>query len=328
MGIISASIKQAEVIPVVSRNKVLQPDFKLSFLLPKYWPTWIGVFILYSISWLPYKVQLSLGRLIGRLLFKLGSKRQRVALTNLRLCFPEKDEAELQRILKANFENTGIALLETGMGWWWPDWRVKRKMTIKGLHHLEKAKKEGKGVLLLAMHYLSVEMNARGVGYGHPMVVFYRPHNNQLMEYFQFRGRGRSNKYMLGKRDVKGLIKALHDGEVCIYLPDQDYGRNRSLFVPFFGVKEAASTTGTLIFARQKNVETMMIVPIRNDDGSGYTLEILPPFENFPTNDDIADVTRVNQELEKAISVKPEQYMWLHRRFKTRPNPEDPSLYK
>lgn len=312
----------------MSSNKVLQPNFKLSFLLPKYWLTWLGVFILYTISWLPFKLQLFMGRMLGRLLMKIGSKRKHVALTNLRLCFPEKSEDELQTLLKKNFENTGIALFETGMGWWWPDWRVKRKFKVKGVEHLEKARKEGKGVLLLAMHYLSVEMNARGVGYSHPMVVFYRPHNNQLMEFFQFRGRGRSNKYMLGKRDVKGLIKALRDGEVCIYLPDQDYGRNRSVFVPFFGVKEAASTTGTLLFARQRNVETMMIVPVRNDDGSGYTMEIMPPLENFPTKDDIADVTRINQELEKAISRKPEQYMWLHRRFKTRPNPEDASLYK
>jgi len=312
----------------LSRNKILQPNFKLSFLLPKYWLTWLGVFILYTISWLPFKLQLFMGRMLGRLLMKVGSKRKHVALTNLRLCFPEKSEDELQILLKKNFENTGIALFETGMGWWWPDWRVKRKFKVKGLEHLEKARREGNGVLLLAMHYLSVEMNARGVGYGHPMVVFYRPHNNQLMEFFQFRGRGRSNKYMLGKRDVKGLMKALRDGEACIYLPDQDYGRNRSVFVPFFGVKEAATTTGTLIFARQKNVETMMIIPVRNDDGSGYTLEIMPPLENFPTEDNIADVTRVNQELEKAISRKPEQYMWLHRRFKTRPNPDDVSLYK
>ena len=312
----------------MSSNKVLQPDFKLSFLLPKYWLTWLGVFILYTISWLPFKLQLLMGRMLGRLLMKIGSKRKHIALTNLRLCFPEKSESELQALLKKNFENTGIALFETGMGWWWPDWRIKRKFRVKGVEHIDKAQKEGKGVLLLAMHYLSVEMNARGVGYGHPMVVFYRPHNNQLMEFFQFRGRGRSNKYMLGKRDVKGLIKALRDGEACIYLPDQDYGRNRSVFVPFFGVKEAASTTGTLIFARQKNVDTMMIIPVRNDDGSGYTLEIKPPLENFPTQDDIADVTRINQELEKAILHKPEQYMWLHRRFKTRPNKDDPSLYR
>jgi KDO2-lipid IV(A) lauroyltransferase len=312
----------------VSKNKVLQPDFKISFLLPKYWLTWFGVIILYTISWLPYKLQLMLGRILGRLLYKIGSSRKRVAMKNLELCFPEMSQQERTRILKKNFENTGIALFETGMGWWWPDWRVKRKTKVVGLEHLEKAHQQGKGVLLLTMHYLSVEINCRGIGTGHPMVVFYRPHNNQLMEFFQFRGRGRSNKYMLGKRDVKGLMKALRDKEVCVYLPDQDYGRSRSLFVPFFAVPDAATTTGTLIFARQKNVQNHMLIPTRNDDGSGYTLEIKPMMENFPTGDDEADVIRINQELEKAILYKPEQYMWLHRRFKTRPNEDDPSLYK
>ncbi len=312
----------------MSKNKVLQPNFKLSFLLPKYWLTWLGVFILYSISWLPYKFQLFLGRIIGRLLFKIGSSRKKVADRNLQLCFPDMSDAERARILKRNFENTGIALLETGMGWWWPEWRVKRKCTVKGLEHLEQAHKEGKGVLLLTMHYLSAEINCRGIGTGHPMVVFYRPHNNQLMEYFQYRGRGRSNKYMLGKKDVKGLLKALNDGETCVYLPDQDYGRNRSLFVPFFAVPDAATTTGTLIFARNKNTQSHMLIPTRNDDGSGYTLEIKPQLENFPTGDDQADVIRINQELEQAILYKPEQYMWLHRRFKTRPEEDAPSLYK
>jgi len=312
----------------VSKNKVLQPNFKFSFLFPKYWLTWLGVIILYSISWLPYKLQLAMGRALGRLLLKIGSSRKKVALKNLELCFPDMTAAERQRILKVNFENTGIALFETGMGWWWPDWRIKRKFTVTGIEHFEKAKQEGKGVLLLTVHYLSAEIIGRGIGHAHPLVIFYRPHNNPLMEFFQFRGRGRSNKYMLGKRDVKGLIKALRDKESCLYLPDQDYGRNRSLFVPLFAVKEAATTTGTLIFARQKETVTMMMLPKRNDDGSGYTLEMTPALEGFPTENDENDVIRVNQEVEKAILRKPEQYMWLHRRFKTRPNEDDPSLYK
>lgn len=301
----------------------------MSYLLPKYWLTWVGVIILYSISWLPYRFQLFLGKVVGRILAKTGTSRVRVARKNLALCFPEKSEAERELILKKNFENAGIALFETGMGWWWPNWRIKRKVKVIGKEHIEAANAQGKGVLLLAMHYLSIEINCRGVGYSHPLVVFYRPHNNELMEYFQFRGRGRSNRYMLGKKDVKGLIKALHDGETCVYLPDQDYGRNRSLFVPFFGIP-AATTMGTLIFARQKNAQTHMVIPTRNDDNSGYTIEITPVLENFPSEDknDEADLLRVNQELEKAILRKPEQYMWLHRRFKTRPNTTDPDLYK
>jgi len=312
----------------VSKNKVLQPNFKASFLLPKYWLTWLGVFILYTISWLPYKWQLFLGRMLGRLFLVIGGNRKKVALRNLELCFPDMDEKQRQRMLTKNFENTGIALFETGMGWWWPQWRIKRKVKVKGLEHLEQARRDGKAILLLAMHYLTIEINCRGMGCSNPMVVFYRPHNNELMEFFQFRGRGRSNKYMLGKRDVRGLIDALAEGESCVYLPDQDYGRKRSLFVPFFAVKETATTTGTLIFARQPNVLSFMIIPTRNDDDSGYSIEIKPPLDDFPSGNDEADLIRINQELEKAIMQKPEQYMWLHRRFKTRPHKDDLSLYK
>ncbi|MGJ8693546.1 MAG: LpxL/LpxP family Kdo(2)-lipid IV(A) lauroyl/palmitoleoyl acyltransferase [Thalassotalea sp.] len=311
----------------MSSNKVLQPDFKLSYFLPKYWFTWLGITILYTISWLPYRLQLLMGKGLGRLLFKLGYSRIKIARTNLALCFPEKSEQERELILKKNIENTGIALFETGMGWWWPNWRVKRKITFEGLEHLEQAKKAGRGVLVLTMHFLSTEMNCRGAGTGNPMVVFYRPNNNALMEYFQFHGRNRANKYMLGKRDVKGLIKALRTQEACIYLPDQDYGRNKSLFVPFFGV-DAATTLGTMIFAKQKNIDIILMTPTRNDDGSGYTIAFSAPWQNFPTGDDQADLIRVNQEIEKAIASKPEQYMWVHRRFKTRPNENEPSLYK
>ncbi|WP_441002066.1 LpxL/LpxP family Kdo(2)-lipid IV(A) lauroyl/palmitoleoyl acyltransferase [Pseudocolwellia agarivorans] len=312
----------------MSKNKVLQPNFKLSFLLPKYWLTWIGVLIMYSISWLPYKFQIFLGRQLGKLLFKIGSSRKKVAARNIELCFPEMPETEREELLRKNFESTGIALLETGMGWWWPDWRIKRKFTVTGLEHIEKAKADGHHVFILAMHYLCAEIIGRGFGHSHPLVIFYRPHNNQLMEFFQFRGRGRSNKYMLGKKDVKGLIKAIRTGESSLYLPDQDYGRNRSVFVPFFDVKETATTTGTLIFARQPKTKTFMLIPQRKDDGSGYTVEITPALDNFPSEDDIEDTTRINQEVEKVILRKPEQYMWLHRRFKTRPNENDASLYK
>lgn len=312
----------------LSKNNVLQPNFKLSFLLPHYWLTWLGVFTLYSISWLPFKLQLAMGRILGRLIFKIASKRRHVALTNLRLCFPDKDEKTLQGILKKNFENTGIALFETGMGWWWPTWRVARKVKVTGAQHINKAQADGYGVLALGMHNLSLEMCARGAGIENPLVIFYRPHNNPLMEFFQHRGRARSNKYMLGKRDVKGLLRALHEKEACAYLPDQDYGRNKSLFVPFFAVKETATTTGTLIFARKKNTKTVMLIPRRNADDSGYTLEVSPPLQNFPTDNDEQDLIKINQELEKAIMVQPEQYMWLHRRFKTRPNPDDVSFYK
>lgn len=312
----------------MSKNKVLQTKFKASFLLPKYWFTWLGVLVLFTISLLPYRVQFHLGRGIGRLLQKIGGSRQRVAEKNIEVCFPHLSKEERAKLIRKNFENTGIALLETGMGWWWPDWRVKRKFTLKGLEHIKQAQENGQGVLLLAFHNLSLELHCRGFGLHNKSVVFYRPHNNPLMEYFQYKGRGRSNKYMLGKRDVKGLISALHDQESCIYLPDQDYGRNRSVFIPFFNVPDTATTTGTMIFAKQDNVKTLLVDPSRDDKTGQYLVEIKPVFEEIPSGDDIQDLTKINQELEKAIAANPEQYMWLHRRFKTRPDPDAEPFYK
>ncbi|WNC69323.1 LpxL/LpxP family Kdo(2)-lipid IV(A) lauroyl/palmitoleoyl acyltransferase [Thalassotalea nanhaiensis] len=311
----------------MSKNKVIQEKFKLSFLLPKYWLTWLAVIILYAISWLPYKVQLLMGRIVGRLMMKIGGSRLKVAKKNIEVCFPELSEQERQVMLKKNFENTGIGLFETGMGWWWPDWRVKRKINVSGLEHLEQAKSDGSGILLLTLHYLSLEFSGRATGHVHPTVAFYRPNHNALMEYFQHSGRSRSNKYMIDKTDVKGMIKALRSKETCVYLPDQDYGRKRSIFVPFFNVEHTASTFGTMLFAKVKNVKTLMLIPRRLPDDSGYILEFLPALENFPSGDDEQDIIRINKLVEQAILREPDQYMWLHRRFKTRPNKADPKFY-
>ncbi|WP_405630840.1 LpxL/LpxP family Kdo(2)-lipid IV(A) lauroyl/palmitoleoyl acyltransferase [Pseudoalteromonas sp. Ld20] len=302
--------------------------FKLSFLSPRYWLTWIGVFFLYAISWLPFKFQLWLGKQLGRLVYRTMKRRRHIAEVNIKLCFPDMPDTEQQALVKKNMENTGIATLETGMAWWWPNWRIKRVYgSVKGLEHFDQIQQSGKGVLLLVPHILHLEMASRVMGIHHQGVGFYRPHNNPLMEFFMTRGRLRSNEYLIGKRDVKGLLKALKNKKVCYYLPDQDYGRNRCEFAPFFAVSKAATTTGTLLFAASKNCETVSLISRRDKHGK-YHLEVLPALDNFPSSDDKTDVTRVNQRIEQAVNAAPEQYMWLHRRFKTRPDINAPSYYK
>lgn len=303
------------------------PQFRWQFLLPQYWPLWLGAALLYLLSWLPYRWLMRAGAAFGRLLFKLLKSRQKVARRNLALCFPEMPEAQREELLWQNAEESGKAMLETVIGWWWPDWRIKKLAHFSGYQHIEAALAEGKGVLLLAAHFLHLEAAGRVFGLTHPSVGFYRPNNNPLLDYLQYHGRARSNKYMIGKRDVKGLIQALNEQEVCFYLPDQDYGRNRAEFVPFFAVAETATTTGTLLFANAANCVVIPVVTSRLADYQGYHVKVLPALANFPSGDDRADVTRVNQWLEQAILQQPEQYMWLHRRFKTRPNPTDQSLY-
>ena len=268
-----------------------------------------------------------MGKQLGRLVHKYMKRRRHIAEVNIKRCFPTMSETEQQQLVLKNMENTGIAMVETGMAWWWPQWRVKKVLgSIKGLEHFERVQQSGKGVLLLVPHILHLEMTSRVMGLKCQGIGFYRPHNNPLMEYFTTNGRLRSNEYMVGKKDVKGLLKALKNKKVCYYLPDQDYGRNRCEFVPFYAVPDTATTTGTLMFAGSKNCETMSLIAYRDNNGK-YHLEIVPELENFPSGDDKADVTRVNQRMEQSINAAPEQYMWLHRRFKTRPDKDAPSFY-
>jgi KDO2-lipid IV(A) lauroyltransferase len=306
-------------------QKVTAPKFEANFLLPKYWLTWLGVIVLYSISWLPYVVQKWIGKLLGKLLKIAAKKRYLIARRNIDLCFPELSQTERDTLLADNLNNAGMAILETGMGWWWPTWRVNRIVEFEGYEHIEAIQAKGKGVLAYGIHNLSLEFASRLLGLKAPSVVFYRKHNNPVMEYMQYHGRNRANKYMVHKRNVRGLIQALDEGELCIYLPDQDYGRTRCEFTPFFAVPEVATTKGSLLFAKQADCETVFLLPVKTD--KGYKIITLPGLENFPSGDDKYDVTRINQMVEKMVMVAPEQYLWMHKRFKTRPNVDDPSVY-
>ncbi|PAJ73254.1 lipid A biosynthesis lauroyl acyltransferase [Pseudoalteromonas sp. NBT06-2] len=307
---------------------VNDPKFKLLFLHPKFWLTWIGTTILYLISWLPFKLQIVMGKGIGRLLYKYFKKRRHIAERNIQLCFPDMPKEQQSQLVVKNMENTGIAIFESGMSWWWPQWRVKRHQgEIKGFHHIENIQASGKGVLMLVPHMLHLEMAGRMMGETQNGVGFYRPHNNTLLEYFMTKGRLRSNEYLIGKKDVKGLLKALSKQKLCYYLPDQDYGRKRCEFVPFFAMSQTGTTTGTTLFASSKNCETVGFSSKRTAEGK-YDIEITPMFENFPVGNETEDLTRVNQHIEYAVNNASEQYMWLHRRFKTRPDKDAPSVYK
>ena len=306
---------------------ITQPSFSYFFLTPKYWLTWLSIAFLYLLSWLPYRLQIVLGRLLGKLVYRFVKKRRKIAEVNIALAFPELSAEEQTKLVKENLEHTGIAVFESGMAWWWPQWRAKKHFGgIKGYEHIDNAIKNGKGVVLLVPHMMHLEIAGRIMGIKHTGIGFYRPHNNPLMEYIIVKGRLRYNEALVTKRDVKGLLKALSQQKLCYYLPDQDYGRKRSEFVPFFAVGDTCTTTGTLIFSGSKHSETIALSTYR--DGDKYCLEASAVFENFPSGDDKADVLRVNKAMERSILKAPEQYLWLHRRFKTQKDPDAPSRYK
>ena len=322
----SSSSSGHRIDSLVSADTV---GFKLAFLHPKYWVLWFLVGLLWiTTQLLPYRWLIALGRKIGRLLMISVPSRRNTAERNLELCFPDLSDDDRRALLIRNFESTGIALFELAMAWWWSDKRLSGLLTFKGLEHIEQAQKEGRGVLLFSLHSLTLEIGVRLFGLKSDGVGIYRPHNNPVMEYLQVRGRSRSNKGMINKYKLKSAIKALRKGELIWYTTDQDFGRNGAEFVPFFAVKEAATITGSSTLCRLSKAKMMSFLATRNDDGSGYTLEISAPLEDFPSGDDRADAIRCNKIIEQGILKAPDQYMWLHRRFKTRPNPDDPDIYR
>lgn len=294
------------------------PPFRAALLHPRYACHWLGLGLLWLlVTLLPWRAQMALGRGLGRLSMKLLKSRVGVARRNLELALPELTLAEREYLLGANFESVGCAVFETGMAWFWPDWRMRALTRMEGSEQVDAAAAKGQGMLLLSAHFLTLELNARQFGLYRPGVGVYRPNTNPVLEYAQVHGRCRSNKYLVDRLDIKGMLKALRAGDALWYAPDHDYGRHASVFVPFFAVEQAATITGTATLARVKNTVTLPCFTLREKDG--YRLLVQPPLAGFPTGDDEADAIAGNQAIEAAIRRAPEQYMWLHRRFKTTP---------
>ncbi|ASL27275.1 lipid A biosynthesis lauroyl acyltransferase [Azotobacter chroococcum] len=305
-----------------------RPRFRACFLHPRFWGLWLGLGLFWLIARLPYAWLLRLGRGLGALTYRLAGSRRRIARRNLELCFPELSAAERERLLKENFASMGIAFFEMAISWWWPRQRLARLAHIEGLEHLQRAQAEGRGVILMALHFTTLEIGAALLGQRQTIDGMYREHINPVFDYVQRRGRERHNAdaTAIERDDIRAMLKVLRAGRAIWYAPDQDYGRKQSLFVPLFGIP-AATVTATTKFARLGKALVMPFVQSRLADGSGYRLTIYPPLEDFPGESEEADCLRINRWIEQAVRQHPEQYLWAHRRFKSRPNGE-PSLYQ
>ena len=300
---------------------------KARFIHPKYWFAWLGILALFLFSLLPYSTLLRLGRLLGRLSIPFAKKRFHTARRNIELCFPDLTPKQVDKKVKMNFEHTGIALFEMGMAWFWPAWRVRGLVSIRGLEHFEKAIRQDKGVVFLGAHFLTLEMGGRAAGLIHPSYAVYRKNSNEVLDYWFYWGRMRENKAMLDRKDFKSMLRALKNGQALWYAPDHDYGKhNSSVFAPFFNVKSANTVSGISTLARVKNTTVIPVFLKRLPNAKGYELVFKEPLQDFPSSDLVLDTTRINEQIELMIKECDEQYMWLHRRFKTRPEGE-PSLY-
>lgn len=304
-----------------------RPPFRRAFLHPRFWPLWLGLGLLWLTVQLPYPALLRLGSLLGRLMGAFATDRRMIAARNLELCFPELSAEARARLLKENFRSTGIAFFEMAMSWWWPAQRLARLAHIEGLEHLREAQAAGEGAILMAAHFTTLEIGAALLGQRHTIDGMYREHGNPVFDYIQRRGRERHNLDALAveREDVRGMLKLLRKGRAIWYAPDQDYGAKQSLFVPLFGIP-AATVTATSKFARLGKARVIPFTQMRLDNGRGYRLVVHPPLVDFPAETEEQDCLRINHWVEAAIRECPEQYLWAHRRFKSRPEGA-PRLY-
>jgi KDO2-lipid IV(A) lauroyltransferase len=296
----------------------------LAFLAPRYWTTWLGLGLLRLSVLLPFKLQLRLGRALGGLMYKLMKRRRQIAETNVRLCFPELDDTQRKTIVRKTFENNGITLFETAMAWWASRNRLKKMSKISGLQHIHEALAEGKGVILLTAHFSTLEIGAAMMALYHPIQVTYKKARNPLFEAVVKSSRERNFINAIDTYDVRRTINTLKQGLVTWYAMDQDFGAQRSVFVPFMGVNTCTLTTPSR-FARMTGASIVPYFPYRDEKGQ-YHLQVLPALQDFPSDSLEEDATRINALIEEHVRQAPDQYLWVHRRFKTRPAGEA-SLY-
>jgi KDO2-lipid IV(A) lauroyltransferase len=286
---------------------------------PRYWPTWIAVALLRLVVWFPQPARMAVGRSLGRLAYLFVRNRRHIAEQNLQICFPDMSANERQKLAKQHFESLGMGVIELGMSWWLSDAAINRLCDGSGIEHLLTALKQGKGAILLSAHFASTEITGRVVRQRvPPLAAMYRPSNNPHNDQIMRRIRRRSVAELITKDSIRTLLKTLKNNQTVWYAADQAYDRRGTVLADFFG-EPATTNTATSQIAKISGASVIPYFPVRLEHGKGYRYEMLPPLEDFPSDDPQADAERLNRLLEERIMVAPEQYYWVHRRFKNRP---------
>ncbi len=293
------------------------------YLAPRFWPMWCTIGLLRLAALLPYRAAMGTGRLVGRCIYLLTGSRQRIVDINLVRCFPEKTPAERDRIKRACYRNIGISLIEMAICWWWPAERLRPLVDIEGREHVDEMLAQGRGVILLTGHFTSLEIGARLLALYMPVQVMYRTQRNELFDSYLYTQRCHYFVNTVSRKNTRKLVKGIRELVPTWYAPDQNFRRERNLFAPFMGIA-TATISATSRLAQMSGAAILPYYPERKADGSGYLLRIDPPLPNFPSGDDFEDASAVNRSIEKFAREQPENYMWIHQRFKTRPPGEAP----
>ncbi len=286
--------------------------------------TYVLLGLLWVLHLLPLPLLRALGAGLGRMLYAFGRERRNVALTNLRLCLPSLSETEREQLARRHFVAFSQAVLDRTLLWWASKERLADLITVEGAEHL--IDPEGKPLLILAPHFVGLDAGATRISfYGKACSVFSNQ-KNPVLNKLMYEGRRRfSDILLLSRQDgMRKIVKAMKDGYPFYYLPDMDFGPKESIFVPFFGVP-AATIPGVARLVRLTGAK--VVTCVTRQTPTGYVVEVSPPWQDFPGESVEADTEFVNRFIEGQVLRMPEQYFWLHKRFKTRP-PGEQRFYK
>ena len=302
------------------------PSYRFKFIHPRYWPTWFAIFVLWLLAKLPYRLQFKLGKIIGLLAMSLFASRKRIARINISRCFPDLSTADTEALLRKSFIALGQGILISALAWWGKTKTIEKLIVnIEGKEHLQQAFAQQRGVILLGCHSTADEIGGRIISLlcSQPLNIMHRPQNNTLFEYILQKKRHHYIKKVILATNVRQMLRALKNNEGVFYLPDQNFKSEHSIFVPFLGVN-TLTLTATARFARMNNCAVLPCFCSQRADGKGFDVIFQPILKDYPSGNDRDDAIRVNQTFEKMIKAYPEQYFWVHRRFKVRPPGEAP----
>ena len=304
----------------------LPPSTAAHLWAPRHWPTWLGIGLGWCAARTPAVLQRRLGRALGGVLWLALPKRRRVIQANLALCLPELSTTERHALARENMAQTGIGAFEFLRAWWGRVSQGSPRYTVSGVEHLQAAREQGRGVLLVSAHFVHLELCARLLCEHVAVAGIYRPHRGPAMEWAVKAGRLRYACAMFARDEVRPALKLLKNGGILWFAPDQESRKGDNVFVPFFG-QPASTLTSTHQLARLSGAAVCAFFHERLPDGS-YRLEVQPPLVDFPSNDATQDTARVMAEFEAMIRRSPAQYLWLHKRFKTQPDGGRGDLYR
>ncbi len=305
----------------------IKPRELVTFLHPRYWAAWAGLGILRALSLLPLPVLWLLGVPLGQLAAGFPSRARHAIDTNLTLCFPDMSAAERRRLRNRQFRAVAQVLLSLGISLWASPQRLARLVRFRQREHYDRALADGKRVILLAPHFLVLEIAGLFLSHERPMISMYKSPKNELFDWVLRHSRSRFGGVMIERSaELRPLIRLLRAGRPFYYLPDQEPGDADFVFAPFFGIPAATITA----LSRMARLADAVVVPCFTrllPFGAGYEVAFEPALANYPSGDNVRDATQMNAVIEHGVRERPDQYMWSYKRFKTRPD-NLPSFYE